>query len=92
MKQINFNKSVGKNHHIEINSLYTKNYYAFPFGIRLSIGSKGIYFNFALMLFEIDFDIKWNCDHAGFNISIDTPWLQLLDLEFYDIRHLKDKD
>jgi hypothetical protein len=44
------------------------------------------------MLFEIDFDIKWNCDHAGFNISIDTPWLQLLDLEFYDIRHLKDKD
>jgi hypothetical protein len=87
MKEISFDKKVGKNHYLEITafSKYPQ-MTTIPFGFRFAIGLTGLYIRLSCII-EIDLDLKVNCDHAGINLLIDTPFFQLLDLEFYDTRH-----
>lgn len=82
---------VSRYYYMEISSGFIYPNMSFPFGLSFSFSKKHFRFNIAFIV-DVDFDIRFlNCDHSGFGITIDTPWIQLLDLNFYDIRHEESK-
>ena len=83
---LQFNKFIGKNYALEINSLSVYETLLIPYGFRIAISPKQIFLKLS-MIIDIDINIRWKGDHKGFFLIITTPGLELLDFGFYNIHH-----
>ena len=48
-----------------------------------NIGSTGFIFT----LLGLTLWIRWNCDHPGADVEIQSPWGHFFSVSFYDTRH-----
>ena len=78
---------VDRYHHVEISSCFKHLNKVYSFGFKISASKRHFSFMISLGLIDFDLFIKWKGDHAGFGFTVDTPFVQLIDFNFYDIRH-----